>query len=422
MRLALAIHPITDLRFGSSTHLDGTVLHVDQDDLRGRLLEDRRLARVDLEIARPGEPCRVGVVFDVVEPRAKDPASGGVDFPGALGRHEIAGTGTTHVLRGAAVTVIDPLGVPGAGGKLLEMTGGAGLESPYGVLSHLIVVPHISPDLPRHLALNATRMASLKAAAYLASASISAVPASVEVFDLGDAAEADRVALPRVAYIAQIHGHQRVVEVDEQVLYGSNTEGMMPTPLQPNEWLDGALICSYWNMQVETFFYQNHPIILELYRRHQAHELNFVGTIVTVAASEEVDRDRTARMAAQQAKWALGADGVVLTKYGGGAPHADMGETAKQCELLGMKTTVQVTDMAGDRRSESALLFNHAEVDAIVYIGGNDFAWPAAHVERVIGSNVQVREALSALQTIQAGSVIGITNQQGASRIRVNVY
>ena len=85
-----------------------------------------------------------------------------------------------------------------------------------------------------------------------------------------------------------------VVEEDERILYGSNTEGMVPVTLHPNEWLDGAVVCSYWVMRVETYFYQNHSIIQELYRRHQAGEINFVGTVATVAASLEADRNRTA--------------------------------------------------------------------------------------------------------------------------------
>ena len=422
MALTLSVHPVTELKFANATKLDGGVLTVDQEALRQLLLEDRRLDDVVLEIVNPGESARVGIVFDVVEPRAKEPGTGAGDFPGVLGPYQIAGDGKTHVLRGSAVTIVDPLGIPGAGGKSLEMSGDPGQESPYGVLHHLVIVPKLAGDVERHAALNATRLASLKASAYLGATAIGQHSSSEEAFDLSDLDSADRRELPNVAYIAQIHGHQRVVEADEHILYGSNTEGMMPTPVGPTEWLDGGVLTSYWNMQVETYFYQNHPIILELIHRHQAKELNFVGTVATVAASDEVDRDRTSLMAAQQAKWALGADGVVLTKYGGGAPHADMGKTAQQCEAIGLKTTVQVTDMAGDRRAESALLFDHVEVDAIVYVGGNDISWPMAPVERVISSNEQVASAFAAVETVQASTVAGVTNQQGISRIRVNVY
>ena len=422
MALTLSVHPVTELKFADATKLDGGVLTVDREALRQLLLEDRRLDDVILEIVNPGESARVGIVFDVIEPRAKEPGTGAGDFPGVLGPYQIAGDGETHVLRGSAVTVVDPLGIPGAGGKSLEMSGGPGQESPYGVLHHLVIVPKLAGEVERHAALNATRLASLKASAYLGGTAIGQHSASEEVFDLSDLDSADRKELPNVAYIAQIHGHQRVVEADEHILYGSNTEGMMPTPLGPTEWLDGGVLTSYWNMQVETYFYQNHPIILELIHRHQAKELNFVGTVATVAASDEVDRDRTSMMAAQQAKWALGANGVVLTKYGGGAPHADMGKTAQQCEAIGLKTTVQVSDMAGDRRAESALLFDHVEIDAIVYVGGNDVSWPMNPVERIISSNDQIAGAFAAVETVQASAVAGVTNQQGISRIRVNVY
>ena len=423
MPLTLLVHPVTELRFAGESKLEGSTLTVDRDELKAHLLEDRRLEDVGLEIVSPGESARVGVVFDVVEPRSKETDRGGnADFPGILGPFQTAGEGRTHVLRGSAVTVVDPLGEPGPGGKSLEMSGEPGRESPYGVLHHLVVAPRVSADTERRAALNAARLASLRAATYLGATAVGQLAASEERFDLADAASVDRRGLPKIAYIAQIHGHQRVVEADEHILYGSNTAGMMPTPLGPTEWLDGAVVTSYWNMQVETYFYQNHPIILELIRRHQAGELNFVGTVATVAASDEDDRDRTCMMAAQQAKWALGADGVVLTKYGGGAPHADMGKTAQQCEVAGLRTTVQVSDMAGDRRAESALLFDHSEVDAIVYAGGNDVSWPVQRVERVISSSERVAGALASVETMQASAVAGVTNQQGMSRIRVNVY
>jgi hypothetical protein len=45
---------------------------------------------------------------------------------------------------------------------------------------------------------------------------------------------------------------------------------------------------------------------------------------------------------------------------------------------------MQASDMSQDRRAESALLFNYAEVDAIVYVGGNDMRWTVPVVPRAI--------------------------------------
>src|SRR5439155_23327967 len=127
MRLTLAIHPVLDLRFGDATALDGETLVVGVEDLKRALVEDERLTDVDIELVQSGESCRFGGVFDVVEPRAKDPADGS-DFPGVLGPMRLAGRGTTHVLRGAAVSVLadSGAGAVGAGaGSLVEMSGEA---------------------------------------------------------------------------------------------------------------------------------------------------------------------------------------------------------------------------------------------------------------------------------------------------------
>ena len=420
--LTLAIHPVHSIRFGDGTKLDGTALVISQEELTQHLLEDPRLRSVDLEIASAGEPCRIGSVFDIVEPRAKEPGpDSGSDFPGILGPMELAGQGTTHVLRGAVVTVLDEDPAT-ARGKVVDMTGAAATESPYSSLNHLVIAPHSAPGLERHTALNVMRLTSVKAAVFLAHTAVDQVPEYTEELDAPGPAAGGREGLPRFAYIGQIHSRQRVAEGDEQIFYGDNTAGMVPTLLHPNEWLDGALVAGYQNMGVETYYYQNHPIISELYRRHRANEITLVGTIVTMAASNNEQRERNCMMAAEQAKWNLGADGVVLTKFGGGAPHADMALTARRCELLGIRTVVQASDMSTDRRAESALLFNYAEVDAIVYVGGNDTGWAVEEAQRVIGGSGETAEALKAPQRLSAAEICGVTSQQGASRLRSFVY
>ena len=242
MRLTLAYHPVTDVRFGATTQLQGTTLEVSEAALRQHLLEDRRLERVDLAIVHPGEACRFGVVFDIVEPRAKEPGAG-PDFPGILDAIAMVGQGITHVLQGAAVTVLDAA-APVAGGQVVEMSGDAGKACPYAALSHLVVVPHVVPGLERPRALHALRLASVKTAVYLGRTAVSHSPANSAVFESLGPVEASRPGLPRLAYIGQIHSRQRVAEVDEPILYGANTAGMAPVLLHPNEWLDGALVTS----------------------------------------------------------------------------------------------------------------------------------------------------------------------------------
>jgi len=420
MRLTLAYHPVSDVRLSATTQLDGTRLLVDQEAMRQDLLADRRLASVDFHVVHPGDSCRFGVVFDILEPRIKAPGAG-PDFPGILGPIDMVGQGLTHVLQGVAVTVLDE-GAPIAGGKIVEMSGEAGAACPYATLAHLVVVPHLVPDLERHTALHALRLASVQASVYLAGTAVGQEAATTEVFDTPGPVVSSREGVPRVAYIGQIHSRQRVAEVDEQILYGANTVGMVPVPLHPNEWLDGAVVISYSSRGVETYFYQNHPVITELYRWHRDGKITLVGTIATMAASDNDDRARNCMLAAQQAKWVLGAEGVVLTKYGGGAPHADMALTARMCEALGIRTTVQVEDMSRDRRAESSQLFNYAEVDAIVHVGGNDTRWSVPAVAQAIAGNPEDISALSAAQRLDASRICGVVSQQGASYLRSFVY
>jgi hypothetical protein len=87
-----------------------------------------------------------------------------------------------------------------------------------------------------------------------------------------------------------------------------------------------------------------------------------------------------------------------------------------------MRTAVQASDMSEDRRAESALLFNYAEVDAIVYVGGNDTRWSLPAVPRVIAGTPEAAAALQAAQVLGAGRLCGVTNQQGASHLRAFVH
>jgi glycine reductase len=424
MSLTLAVHSVSAIRFAQTTHLEGTTLAVNKDELRRLVFDDAALESVDFEIARPGDSCRAGPIFDIVEPRAKAPG-GSPDWPGILGGPETAGFGTTHVLSGAAVAMLreeSPGDSRGATGYVLEMSGAPAVGSPYSALNHLIVIPHTKVGVAAHTQQRAYRQAQLKIAVRLAQVAFDRAPEQVQVLDttVGE----DRAALPRVAYVGQIFSRQRKPELEEQILYGADTDGMLPTLLHPNEWLDGALAPSYHTSLggAETYFYQNHPVITELYRRHQACELNFAGTVATIASANNLDRERNTRFTANLVKWALRADAAVLTKFGGGVPHTDLSETARLLECEGIKTVVQVTDLARDHRVESALLFNFAEVNAIVCIGGNSTKWTLPRVERVIAANTGLSELLAGSFDIESLNVVGVANQQGASRLRSMVY
>lgn len=426
MQLALAIHPVTDIQFGAPMRLEQSILVVDQAELQRVVLADETIVSVDFEIIRPGEPCRAGPIFDIIEPRAKA-AESSPDFPGILGAPTTAGLGTTHVLRGAAVSMIaemSPDPFRSATGRILEMSGPVTEASDYSWLRHLLVIPHTKTGLPRKSVEMTYRVACLRVAVSLARVALGEPPQTLEQFAPAGPFERGREGLPRVAYVGQIFSRQRKPAADEPILYGTNTDGMLPVALHPDEWLDGAIVPSLhsWFGGTETYFYQNQPIILDLYRRHHAREINFVGTMATIAGSDNFDRERQCRAAAHLVRWNLRADGAVLSKYGGGLPHADLAETARLLETTGIKTAVMVSDMSRDRRVESALLFNVLEVDAIVYNGGNGTHWEIPRLDRVIAATKEFTEMLAGPMTIDAANIVGVTNQQGASRMRAMIY
>ena len=92
------------------------------------------------------------------------------------------------------------------------------------------------------------------------------------------------------------------------------------------------------------------------------------------------------------------------------------------CESLGVRTAGLVAEMAGDRRVESANIFAYPEVDAAIVIGGGDTSWSLKPVERLIAATPEHVNALATFESLNAGSLPGVTNQQGASRIRAFTY
>ncbi|HET7004715.1 MAG TPA: glycine/sarcosine/betaine reductase component B subunit, partial [Candidatus Binatia bacterium] len=200
MQLTLAYHPVTSIRLGAALILDGTVLTVNAEQLRAIVLEDPLIEAVDIEVAAPNDSLRAGPVFDIVEPRAKE-AGGSPDWPGILGAPQTAGSGTTHVLTGAAVTMLreDSSGDSrGDTGYVLEMSGAPAAGSHYGTLQHLIVVPHTRPGISAAARQRGYRLAQLKIAVRLAQTAFSIAPERTEVFDNDDAET--RAGLPRLVY------------------------------------------------------------------------------------------------------------------------------------------------------------------------------------------------------------------------------
>jgi sarcosine reductase len=409
VRLELNILHIREVQFARKTAVRQNVLYINQQELKKLLKEDKRLREVDIELANPGEKCRILRVADVIEPRAKDVKSG-QDFPGALGKQGTAGQGRTYVLRDSAVVVseyIEPgqLADPNLARDIIDMWGPAAEISPYGKTCNVVLLPYPANGTSLEEYRVALKIAGLKTAAYLAKARADLKPEGVEVYDLPPPTEIARYFpdIPKVTYIFQVLTNQYEPVAGEPILYGDNIEKIVPTILHPNEVLDGAITTPHGSFFVETYVIQNHPIIKELYQNH-GKSLCFTGVIITNAPNNVPEYERTANIAANLAKHVLGVDGVILSKTGGGAPELVMARTAQRCEELGIKTALALLHMGIDTTDTSlkaSTIFNMPEVDAMVSMGAPTGTITLPPAERIIGIPAIMPEGLQVSREIE---------------------
>ena len=419
MRLELRWRDVADVAPAPLTRLVGSRLELDLEGLQALLAVDARLGRLRLDLAHPGDRTRIGRVFDVIAPRAK--LDGGEDFPGVLGAMARAGGGRTAALAGVAVVATDQETANVGTLAVIDMAGPNAARSIFGRTHNVVISAWPAEGTERSDYLAAVRLTALRAAVCLASAARDATPDRTEVFELPPSPRVPRdlAHLPRVAYVFQIHSHQRPTGVDEGILYGDPVRRMVPSILHPTEVLDGAVLRGFMGRSATTWAIQHHPVIRALYAEH-GRTLWFAGVVVTVAQATEPERDRSALMAAGLVADALGADGAVFTKIGGGAPHVDMAQAAAHCEALGVKTTVIVEDMSTDGSAEGMILFDFPGVDALVNVGSSQEPLTLPAMDRVIGAD-DLAARLVGESRATYGTLCGAIEQIGATRVMAEV-
>jgi glycine reductase complex component B subunit alpha and beta len=428
MRLQLDIVPVNRIAFGETACLKDGLLLVNREELHRLLATDTRLRSVEVQLANPGEECRIVDVFDVIEPRWK--ADGGPNFPGVIEPIARVGEGRTRVLRGATVVVLNSL--PDPFKTVIDMNGRVAELIPYSRTANLCILAQPSPGIEWATYYRALKEAAVKVSGFLAKSVADAPVHATEIYDLATSAvsPASPLSRPRVAYVFMLASHQVPTEPNEPVLYGDNVRHLLPTILHPNEVLDGAVLAPCWYFGTETYFMQNHPLILDLYRRH-GHDLEFAGVVATVAHVTDVERRRSVVMAANLVKDTLHADGVLLTKTGGGIPESDLMSLCEACEDLGVRATSIVWTHQGDGRTDGSLTFISPRADALVSVGMHEETLDLPAMQRVIGGplvspgvweqNAVAKPADGTLR-LRYASLAGVMNQLGAGRLSIEEY
>jgi glycine reductase complex component B subunit alpha and beta len=419
MRLELGCIQTQDVRFGAKTAIDDHILSINRRELASLLEQEPLFERVEIELAHPGESCRIIRVLDVLEPRYR---LNGPNFPGALDDHGLVGEGETRALKNVAVIETEQLATRSR--NIIDMSGPAADYSPIADTYNVVLLPYPKPGADKNDYRLAVKKAGLKTAVYLGLAAKDVAPSDTQTFELPPAAlNQGPKDLPRIAYIFPMHSHQHPTQQKETVFYGSNIQGFMPTTVHPNEILDGALMFSY---SAFTWFAQNHPVIHELYRRH-GRDLWFAGVVLTVAPVTVGEKERNAYLCARLAKETLGADGIIATKIGGGAVDTDLMMIYTRAEEMGMKATLIIME----RYPDTGITFVPENVNALVTPGLTRDAVTLPPVRRVIGGETlhldnsnpdNTNPGIAPLPanqqiTLWIGDIVGSISQVGASRL-----
>ena len=165
MRLDLDLIETTDVRFGPRTVIEKGVLSINRDELIRELEQEPLFERVEIELAHPGESCRVIRVLDVVEPRCR---LDGPNFPGALDSMGLVGSGLTRVLKNVAV--VETSEDEARARSIIDMCGPATHYSPIGDKHLVVLLPRPVAGADRNDFRLAVKKAGLRAATFLAAA------------------------------------------------------------------------------------------------------------------------------------------------------------------------------------------------------------------------------------------------------------
>jgi glycine reductase len=423
MRLELASYQVNRLEFAERTQLKDGVLSINRAELAAILSEADPIRGVDVALAHPGDQTRIVHLLDTIEPRCKVAGHGRM-FPGLLGPPDTVGSGQTHRLRGMAlmVTARPPHPVTGLlqpREGIVDMSGPAAPYSPFSETANLVVNFHAAAGVDNAEFDHALRLASLRAAEYLAGVTRDLSPNELQTFELTET----NPSLPRIVYLYQA---QSQGIFSDTYLYGKAIQDMVPTLIHPNEVMDGALVSGnyvYACFKNPTYLHCNNPVIKELYAGH-GQTLTFAGVVFYRGHNyTQAEKQRAANYAAKLAHQ-LRADGVILTGEGGGNSAIDMLLALQECERLGIKTTVISYELGGPEGQDFPLVHIVPEAGAIVSTGSIDRTLTVPPLPNVLGGEQFIDTGLPATEgrDLSFDYLYGIADQLGAGRMMAQAY
>lgn len=387
MKLELGNFYVKDIIFGEKTSYSEGILTINKKEILEFVMQDEHITQADLHIVKPGDKVRLCPVKEAIEPRVR--VNGDPLFPGYTGELVQAGNGRTHALKDCSLIVVGKHW-GGFQDGLIDMSGEGAKYTYFSQLKNIVLVADTDEDFEKNEQQKknrALREAGHKLAEYIALCVKEMEPEEIETFELEPVTKRTEEVqkLPSVVFVMQPQSQMEEMGYNDLV-YGWDTNHMLPTFMHPNEVLDGAVISGSFmpcSSKWATYDFQNNPTIKRLYREH-GKTINFLGVIMSNLNVALEQKNRSALFVAQIAK-SLGADGAIVAEEGYGNPDADFVACIVALEDAGVKTVGITNECTGRDGQSQPLVTLDEKLNAIVSCGNVSDLIELPPMETVLG-------------------------------------
>lgn len=399
---------IRNVKFGWKTKIKNGLLYINKREFLKKMLKDKRISKLSLDIARPGESVRIIPVKDVIEPRLK--------IEGAIGE------GLTLALRGISVVTCGQ--IVGFQEGILDMSGPGAELSSFSKLTNVVLSVKVANGLTQHQHEETIRLLGQRAAALLGETAKEIIPDEIKQFENVAQETNEQNNLPKIIYIYPLLSQGLL---HDTYIYGRNSKGLVPIFLQPSEVIDGVIAsgnCVSACDKNTTYHHQNNPIVKELYKRH-GKEINFIGVIVaninTVLSEKQDSAAHAVKLAHQR-----GAQGVIISKEGFGNPDADLMMIYSKLEELGIKTVCITDEFAGTDGASQSLADVNEKADAVISTGNANAMIVLPPMKKTIGNASIIQNLAGGYPKslkedgsleIEIQAILGATNELGFEKL-----
>ena len=371
MKLVMNNFEVKEMRFGDTDSYQDGVLTINKEAALEVVKGVKGITTADLRIVKPGDMVRLCPVKEVIECRSRN--DGRSVFPGVTGDLKSAGEGELNCLKNCCVTVVgEHWG--GFQDGVIDMGGEGAKYTYFSQLKNIVLGADTDEDFEKREQQKknyALRWAGMLLSEHVGKIVKGMTPGNQEVFDIPAVTKrsAEVNALPSVVLVLQFQSQMENPGYND-LMYGWDTNHMLPTFMSATEILDGAVISGSFmpcSSKWSTYDIQNAPIIKELYEAH-GKTINFLGVIASNLNVALEQKERSALFVGNMAK-ELGADCAIVAEEGYGNPDADFILCLVALEDRGIKTIGLTNECTGRDGASQPLVALDEKATAIVSCG-----------------------------------------------------